>query len=330
MCSLRVLTSRLDCCGVVPIPKRASCASLVAFCVSLHLCPRLNEILQRTHAASLFPICDAATARYVHLLKDKVGSKRKCKYVDVFFWNKNGGWRKEERGERCALIVPDLEIKSRTFEAELDMETGLAKPRPEIKRDTNPLDNKPRDNRYYAFTEAKGEMVDYLRHLLGTHERNVYLEKQNHPEPLVVMCGNDGQLGLILNWACSLRAANIEMPKHVIFVTSAKTRDFLKSLGFTAYYHAKIGTYPSHASKKYSDLDFGMMMILKQVAVALSLESGYDVLFQVCGSWQPAFAVIGLANSMAMLNHEKRLVCIDYFYICSLKTYILPVYKGRV
>ena len=103
----------------------------------------------------------------------------------------------------------------------------------------------------------------------------------DRPEPMLVMCANDGHLGLLLNWACSLRAANIKMPKHVVFVTTANTRDYLRSLGFTAYYHSKIGSYPSHASKKYSDMDFGMMMILKQVAVALSLETGYDILFQV-------------------------------------------------
>ena len=232
-------------------------------------------------ALSFIFVCGTYSGRYVHLLKSKEGSKRKCKYVDVFFWNKAGGWRPEEKGSRCALIVPDAEIKSRIFEAELDMETGVAKPRPEIKRNTNPLDNKPRDSRYWAFVEAKDEMVNYLRHLLGTSDEDAFKAAQQHPEPLVVMCANDGQLGLMLNWACSLRAANIEMPKHVVFVTSAKTRDFLKSLGFLAYYHAKIGSYPSQASKKYSDYDFGKMMILKQVAVALALESGFDVLFQV-------------------------------------------------
>lgn len=50
--------------------------------------------------------------------------------------------------------------------------------------------------------------------------------------------------------------------------------------GIRRYYHNKIGSYPKEASAKYSDMAFGQMMILKQVAVALSLESGYDVLFQ--------------------------------------------------
>mmetsp|Transcript_22359 Transcript_22359/g.67215 ORF Transcript_22359/g.67215 Transcript_22359/m.67215 type:complete len:669 (+) Transcript_22359:144-2150(+) len=209
---------------------------------------------------------------YVHLLKDKWGAKRKCKYVDVVFWQKVA--------DRCLMVVPDREIRSRTVAAELDMETGIAKPRPKLRRDTNPLDIKIRDERYWNFAQAKDEMVTYLRVLLGTEHRAARLAKQANPEPLVVMCLNEGHLGLLLNWACSLRAAAIKMPKHVIFCTSASTRDFLKELGFLAYYHNKIGKYPKQASAKYSDPTFGQMMIMKQVAVSLSLESGYDVLFQ--------------------------------------------------
>eukprot|EP00038_Savillea_parva_P001017 m.100785 g.100785 ORF g.100785 m.100785 type:complete len:643 (+) comp10360_c0_seq3:95-2023(+) len=209
---------------------------------------------------------------YLHLLKDKYGAKRKCKYIDVLFWDK--------QADRCALIVPDREIRSRTITAELDPDTGLAKPRPDLKRNHNPLDIKVRDDRYYAFSKARDEMTQYLRVLLGTDKRAERMRIQADPEPLVVMVANDGHLGLLLNWACSLRAANIEMPRHVVFVTSAKTRNFLKSLGFLAYYHSKLGEYPHEASAKYSDMAFGKMMILKQVAVALSLDSGYDVVFQ--------------------------------------------------
>eukprot|EP00038_Savillea_parva_P001016 m.100773 g.100773 ORF g.100773 m.100773 type:complete len:656 (+) comp10360_c0_seq2:277-2244(+) len=209
---------------------------------------------------------------YVHLLKDKYGAKRECKYIDVLFWDK--------QAERCALIVPDREIRSRTVTAELDPKTGKAKPRPVLKRNTNPLDIRVRDDRFYAFSKAKDEMAQYLRVLLGTSERAARMRVQENPEPIVVMVANDGHLGLLFNWACSLRASGIDMPKHVVFVTSASTRDFLRDMGFLAYYHTKLGTYPQHASAKYSDMAFGQMMLLKQIAVSLALESGYDVLFQ--------------------------------------------------
>ena len=93
--------------------------------------------------------------RYVHLLQDKHGAKKgNCSFVDVFFWHKTA--------DRCALIVPDREIRTRTVFAELDTKKGIAKPPPVIQRDFNPLDIKKRDARYWAFAEAKDEMVRYV------------------------------------------------------------------------------------------------------------------------------------------------------------------------
>ena len=71
--------------------------------------------------------------------------------MDVFFWHKSS--------DRCALIVPDREIRTRTVTAEIDKKKGVAKTPPEIQRDFNPLDIKIRDARYWAFAEAKDEMV---------------------------------------------------------------------------------------------------------------------------------------------------------------------------
>jgi hypothetical protein len=166
--------------------------------------------------------------------------------------------------------------------------------------------------------------------LVGTEKRDVRMAMHDHPEPMLVMCANDGHLGLLLNWACSLRAANIKMPKHVVFVTTDKTRNFLTSLGFTAFYHPKIGSYPSHASKKYSDMDFGMMMILKQVAVALSLETGYDVLFQVRSpNLSQSFTCFMISTSYncmvdGSVDFSQSLVTVDDRLVClQLKSGVL-------
>lgn len=210
------------------------------------------------------------SGQYVHLLSE--GPSSQCRFIDALFWNKSA--------ERCALVIHDKHVRSRLFEAEMDQSTGVARKPPINKRDMSPFDMVIRDKRWAAFVDGKSAMVYSLRKLLDVETRSKKIKVQNEHTPLLVMCANDGHLGLILNWACSLRAAKISMPRHVIFVTSDKTRTFLETLGFTAYYDKRMGTFPAEASGRFSDTVFGMMMVLKQASVSLALETGFDIVFQ--------------------------------------------------
>ena len=61
------------------------------------------------------------------------------------------------------------------------------------------------------------------------------VHKSGNPSPMaiLVMCANDGHLGLLLNFACGLKHKKISMPIHLIFVATTKLRDKLAKLGFT-------------------------------------------------------------------------------------------------
>jgi hypothetical protein len=179
------------------------------------------------------------------------------------------------------LMVPERNAESFAFTVPMDTATGKPAPLKPAPSGINVLGEislgDSRNGRLLALLARRGEMVDLAKKLV-----HAAVDKSGAPPPvaLLVMCANDGHLGLLLNFACGLKYKKIPMPIHLIFVATTELRDKLATLGFTVFYDAGLGSFPEKAAGSYGDTTFGKMMYLKQFSTLLALDVGYDVLFQ--------------------------------------------------
>ena len=65
---------------------------------------------------------------------------------------------------------------------------------------------------------------------------------------LVVMVANDGVLELVLNIACSLRAANLSSARVVVYVQSAGSVALVRAMGLASVCSPGLGTIPDSAA----------------------------------------------------------------------------------
>lgn len=130
---------------------------------------------------------------------------------------------------------------------------------------------KNRDTYLLPFLTNKDDIIEAAKKVIGVGTT----DKDGRHEPLLVMCANHGHFALMLNFFCSLQAANIKLPKHFIVTTSDETANLLTGIGLTAFYHKGLGKFPTKASSGYGDETFVRMMMLKQFAVYVALLCRY-------------------------------------------------------
>mmetsp|Transcript_35408 Transcript_35408/g.92650 ORF Transcript_35408/g.92650 Transcript_35408/m.92650 type:complete len:567 (+) Transcript_35408:231-1931(+) len=219
------------------------------------------------------------------------GNASSCQYIDVVFQRQGEG--------RCTLVVDQgrqwhngEDEKKRGFgwfgkgfasasTMSFTMNTTAAIPTP--LREMIPREKwldwiqTERDNLLLPFLTNKADVIKAAKALIGVGAK---VPGTNNSEPLLVMCANHGHWPLLLNFFCSLRAANLPTPRHFIVATSTETAQMLTALGLTAFYHPGLGEFPTQASHGYGDTVFVRMMMLKQFAVYIALLCRYDVLFQ--------------------------------------------------
>ena len=94
-----------------------------------------------------------------------------------------------------------------------------------------------RDKVLQPFYAAKNKMKEGVIQLLKKKggfpkldDRGPVDDIDGHP-PCLVMCVNDGHLPMIWNFLCGLKRRNLEMPKHIIYVTSPDLVERLTALG---------------------------------------------------------------------------------------------------
>jgi hypothetical protein len=97
---------------------------------------------------------------------------------------------------------------------------------------------------------------------------------------VLIMVTNDGHLDLLLNFMCSIKAANIKLDETVVYVGQKETIPIIESMGAHAIFNAALGKMPKDAAKAYADLTFSRFMWLKVTSVYLAATAGFDVLFQ--------------------------------------------------
>lgn len=104
----------------------------------------------------------------------------------------------------------------------------------------------------------------------------------NTGQDITVMVANEGELDLLLNFACSCRQNNISMANVLVFAGSAAVVEAVEKLGvgMMSIYHGSFGAVSKDASKEYLDRTFVDMMWYKAFSVWLLLSLKYNVLFQ--------------------------------------------------
>lgn len=99
---------------------------------------------------------------------------------------------------------------------------------------------------------------------------------------VVALALTQGDLDLLVNFACSLRRAGMdpETANIVVFGGDEVVVSVAKSLGFHAFTHAVVKEVPAQHAAYYGDAIFLDVMWLKTVAAWVVSRCGYDVLFQ--------------------------------------------------
>eukprot|EP00040_Diaphanoeca_grandis_P019412 m.102551 g.102551 ORF g.102551 m.102551 type:complete len:565 (+) comp27411_c0_seq3:198-1892(+) len=216
----------------------------------------------------------------IHLLGTKFddNGQLECDQIDVYF---HQSWQKG----RCAMLVPDRHIRSSLISVAMqkDETTHELTPKPLKPHPRHPRYDSSliiRNEKLSGFFSGREQMVKEIRKLVGTEDDQARIKLHAHPEALLVMCANEGHMPLLLNFMCSLKRHKIPMPKHLIFAITAELQATLSKLGFVSYYSPLLGKFDTGAAQQFGDHIFGQMMLLKQLSVHLTLDTGYDVLFQ--------------------------------------------------
>eukprot|EP00756_Hemistasia_phaeocysticola_P064719 Hpha_TRINITY_DN8016_c0_g1::TRINITY_DN8016_c0_g1_i2::g.140122::m.140122 len=127
----------------------------------------------------------------------------------------------------------------------------------------------------------RGSALDKLLERIARPSKAVG-EKRNRGN-VVVLATNRGNAHFVINWACSARAAGLDIKNAVVFCSDLQAKEIVEAAGLTAFWHDILtggGILPKAASKYYGDGTFTSMMWLKSLSVFLTLRLGYNCLFQ--------------------------------------------------
>ena len=127
---------------------------------------------------------------------------------------------------------------------------------------------------------------------------------------LIVMMANHGQSELLLNFLCNAHYRNIDISGILVFATDVITRDLMRAMNVTVYYHDQLfSRFPSQAAAQFADKTYGAMLTAKSFCFQLASMLGYDILFQdVDVIWYkdplPFFQNKSLMNMDVMLAYD--------------------------
>lgn len=99
---------------------------------------------------------------------------------------------------------------------------------------------------------------------------------------IILMAINEGEIDLFLNFVCSLNKHNINhiLSKVVVFSGSESILPTIEATGAIALFHEGFATVSTKASTDYLDRVFVDMMWYKSFSLFLTLNYGFNVLFQ--------------------------------------------------
>eukprot|EP00756_Hemistasia_phaeocysticola_P000894 Hpha_TRINITY_DN10647_c0_g3::TRINITY_DN10647_c0_g3_i1::g.156944::m.156944/K20892/RAY1; beta-arabinofuranosyltransferase len=97
---------------------------------------------------------------------------------------------------------------------------------------------------------------------------------------VTVMTTNWGDVELLLNWQCSVRARGIDISNTIVICSDEQSREAVQAAGIEAFHSPAFGAMPKDSARTYGDSTFGSMMWMKSITVWLTVRLGYDVLFQ--------------------------------------------------
>lgn len=97
---------------------------------------------------------------------------------------------------------------------------------------------------------------------------------------VIVMCLNQGNLDLLINFVSSAQHANIPIPNLLVFASDADVVKKLEPFKLHVVDCSDIGTFPTKAANGYGDGTFTRMMWLKVLSVYMVNRLEYNVLFQ--------------------------------------------------
>eukprot|EP00605_Chrysophyceae_sp_TOSAG23-4_P002531 GSChrysophyteH1.ASY1.ANO1.2796.1 assembled CDS len=134
-----------------------------------------------------------------------------------------------------------------------------------------------------------GQKMTQLLSNLNSIEKNIHQKLQvlkkhgnenNKDKDVVVMTLNDGEMDMLVNFACSCHHHGIDTSNVVVFAASPHIVDSINALGFIAIYDETYSSVSSLASAQYLDPIFVDMMWYKSFSVWILLRMGLNVLFQ--------------------------------------------------
>lgn len=102
----------------------------------------------------------------------------------------------------------------------------------------------------------------------------------NRGDDIVLMVANDGEIDLFLNFACSCRKHGISLHNVVLVAGSSEIVSIVEATGAMGFHHKHFASVERKASGGYLDKIFVQMMWYKAFSLWLSLDRGYNVLFQ--------------------------------------------------
>jgi len=145
--------------------------------------------------------------------------------------------------------------------------------------------HKAKDHRAPTGEEERRTLIpELIRKMPVIRDKlKVYLDEvmgSNDKKEVMVMCLNDGMMDLLLNLACSADRYKLDFSNMLVFASSYKGMESLQQVGIPAFYDEAMGSMPDQAARAYGDPIFMKMMVLKVVSVYLTLQTGYDVIFQ--------------------------------------------------
>ncbi len=146
--------------------------------------------------------------------------------------------------------------------------------------------------------ELKLKMKSLLENL-STIEKYIRKKIKHIKKDIIVMTLNDGEMDMLVNFACSCHHHGINTSNVVVFAASKNIIDSISALGFTAIYDKEFASVSSMASAQYLDPIFVDMMWYKAFSVWILLKMGYNVLFQDVD-------LVWFREPFSYMNSEKR------------------------
>jgi len=94
------------------------------------------------------------------------------------------------------------------------------------------------------------ELFNNLPQLEKDADALLHKASQGKKRGVLVMCMNQGDVDLLLNFLCSARDANIDLTNLVVFGADEKVADIAKALGIHAFSHKAFGKLPTEHAKQ--------------------------------------------------------------------------------